>query len=119
MNEAANDAAPDAAEAESYGRLERDLKAVKTDIAHLSQQIVEAVNALGTVAEAQGRRGVRRARGQVDALASDASDRAASLANAAESAASSMGDTLAEAIQERPLAAAMSVGFVIGVTWRR
>ncbi len=105
MNEAANDAAPDAAE-----------------VAHLSQQIIEAVNALGAVAEAQRRRGVRRARAQVDALASDAPDRAASLANAAESAASSMGDTLAEAIQERPLAAvalAMSVGLVIGVTWRR
>ena len=105
MNEAANDAAPDAAE-----------------VAHLSQQIIEAVNALGAVAEAQRRRGVRRARAQVDALASDAPDRAASLANAAELAASSMGDTLAEAIQERPLAAvalAMSVGLVIGVTWRR
>ena len=53
---------------------------------------------------------------------SDASDRAGEVANAAQDAVSSVGDTLADVIQERPvatLAFAVGLGFLIGVTWRR
>jgi hypothetical protein len=42
-----------------------------------SQQISEAVNALGAVAQGEARRGLRNARANVDSLMSDASDRAA------------------------------------------
>src|SRR6185312_9803564 len=101
MNETAKDADADKA----YARLEKDLTAVKNDIAHLSQQIPEAVNALGAVAQSQARRGLRSAR-----------------ANVAQDAASSVGDTLADVIHERPiatLALALGLGFLIGVTWRR
>ena len=118
MNETANDAENDKA----YARLEKDLTAVKNDIAHLSQQIPEAVNALGAVAQSQARRGLKSARANVDSVMSDASDRAGTIANAAQDAASSVGDTLADVIHERPiatLALALGLGFLIGVTWRR
>ena len=121
MNEKAKDAAQSAADDRDYARLEKDLTAVKNDIAHLSQQISEAVNALGAVAQGQARRGLRHARANVDSVMSDASDRAGAVANAAQDAVSSVGDTLADVIQERPvatLAFALGLGFLIGVTWR-
>ncbi len=122
MNETAKDAAQSAADDKAYARLEKDLTAVKNDIAHLAQQVSEAVNALGAVAQGQARRGLRNARANVDSVMSDASDRAGAVASAAQDAASSVGDTLAEVIQERPvatLAFALGLGFLIGVTWRR
>jgi len=121
MNETAK-AAQSEADDKAYARLENDLTAVKNDIAHLSQQISEAVNALGAVAQSQARRGLRNARANVESVMSDASDRAGTIANAAQDAASSVGDTLADAIEERPiatLALALGLGFLIGVTWRR
>ena len=122
MNETAKDAAQNAADDKACARLERDLTAVKNDIAHLSQQISEAVNALGAVAQGQARRGLRNARANVDSVMSGASDRASTVVTAAQDAASSVGDTLADVIQERPvatLAFALGIGFLIGVTWRR
>jgi ElaB/YqjD/DUF883 family membrane-anchored ribosome-binding protein len=122
MNETAKDAAQSAADDKAYARLEKDLTAVKNDIAHLSQQISEAVNALGAVAQGQARRGLRNARANVDSVMSDASDRAGAAVSAAQDAASSVGDTLADVIQERPIATlafALGIGFLIGVTWRR
>jgi ElaB/YqjD/DUF883 family membrane-anchored ribosome-binding protein len=65
---------------------------------------------------------LRRARANVDAVVSDASDRAGVAAGAAQDAASSVGAALSDAIQERPVAAvavAMGLGFLIGVSWRR
>ena len=122
MNETAKEAAQSAVDDKAYARLEKDLTAVKNDIAHLSQRVSEAVNALGAVAQRQARRGLRNARANVDSVMSDASDRAGAVANAAQDAASSVGDTLADVIDERPvatLAFALGLGFLIGVTWRR
>jgi ElaB/YqjD/DUF883 family membrane-anchored ribosome-binding protein len=117
-----NDAPTEASSAEAAARLKEDLTAVKNDIAHLSQQIADAVNALAAVAQNQGRHGLRRARANVDAVVSNASDRAGAAAGAAQDAASSVADALSDAIQERPVAAvavAMGLGFLIGVSWRR
>jgi len=50
MNETARGAAQSAGDDKVYARLEKDLTAVKKDVAHLSEQISEAVNALGAVA---------------------------------------------------------------------
>ncbi len=122
MNETAKNAAQSEADDKAYARLEKDLTAVKNDIADLSQKLSDAVNALGVVAQSQARRGLRNARSNVESLASDASDRAGAVANAAQDAASSVGDTLADVIDERPvatLAFALGLGFLIGVTWRR
>jgi ElaB/YqjD/DUF883 family membrane-anchored ribosome-binding protein len=122
MNDAGRDAARSAAEDKAQSDFGKDLTAVKNDIAHLSQQIADAVNALGAAAQSQTRRGLRRARSNVDSVMSDASDKAGVVASAAQDAAASVGDTLAEVIQERPLATvamALGIGFLIGVTWRR
>jgi len=122
MNETAKNAAQNEADDKAYARLEKDLTAVKNDIADLSQQISDAVTALGVIAQSQARRGLRNARANVDSLMSDASDRAGAVANAAQDAASSVGDTLADVIDERPvatLAFALGLGFLVGVAWRR
>ena len=66
MNETAKNAAQSEADDKAYARLEKDLTAVKNDIAHLSQQVSEAVNALGAVAQGQARRGLRNARANVE-----------------------------------------------------
>lgn len=113
-----NDAAADKAAT----TLEKDLTAVKNEVARLSQQIADAINALAAAAETQGRRTYRRARADVDSAMSGASDGAGALASAAQNAASSMSDTLAGVIEDRPLATlalALGVGFVMGVAWRR
>lgn len=133
MNDAAkssNDpgkiAGQSAAADDGYIRLEKDITAVKTEITRLSDQIADAVGALRDIAQSETRRGLRRARANVNALASDASEKAGAAAGAmsvvAQDAANSIGDTLADAIEERPvasLALAMGIGFLIGVTWRR
>jgi ElaB/YqjD/DUF883 family membrane-anchored ribosome-binding protein len=122
MNETVRDATQATADDKAYARLEKDLTAVKNDIARLSQQISEAVNALGAVAQGQARRGLRNARAKVDSVMSDASDGASVVASAAQDAASSVGETLEDVIEERPvatLAFALGLGFLIGVTWRR
>ena len=92
MNDAANDAAQGAAEDDAAARLKKDLAAVKSDIAHLSQRIADAVNALAAVAQNQGRRGLRQARANVDQAVSGASDRAGAVAGAAQDTASSVAE---------------------------
>ena len=122
MNDVPENAAQSAVQNDAAARLKQDLTAVKNDVAHLTQQIVDAVNALAAVAQNQGRRSLRQARANIDQAVSGASDRAGAVTTAAQGAASSVADSLAEAIQERPItsvALAMSVGFVIGVAWRR
>ena len=65
MNETVKDAAQRAVgdKAEAF---EKELKAVKNDIAHLAQQISDAVNALSAVAQNQTRRGLKQARSNVE-----------------------------------------------------
>lgn len=106
----------------TYERLEKDLAAVKHDISTLTEQITDALNAFSGETGKQARRGYRQARENVDAALSDVHDRGNAAMEAAQEAASSIEETLGEAIQERPIAAvglALGLGFLIGVTWRR
>lgn len=121
-DDAAQPSSDDASERAAYERFEKDIAAVKNDIAHLSKQIADAVNALAGVAQAQAKRGYKNARANVDSVVSDATDRAETVVGAAQDVASSIEDTLEEAIRDRPLgsvALALGLGFLIGVTWRR
>jgi len=104
MDETANATAQSAADDKVYARLEKDLTAVKNDVAHLSQQISEAVNAHGAVAQRQAQRGLRKAPADVVSLITGGPDRAGAVANAAHHAASLVGDTPAGVIQERTVA---------------
>ena len=106
----------------AYAGLEKDVTAAKNEIAQLSQEIAEAVSALGAAAQNQTRQGLKSVRSKVDSVVSDASGRAGSVADSAQDAVSSVAETLADVVQERPLATvalALGLGFLIGVAWRR
>jgi hypothetical protein len=104
MNETAKGAARSAADERLYACLEKDLAAVKNDVAHLSQQIFEAVNASGTVSQRHTRRGLRNAGQSVVSLMTLAPDRAVTVESAARDAVSPVGETLARVIHERDVA---------------
>jgi ElaB/YqjD/DUF883 family membrane-anchored ribosome-binding protein len=91
-------------------------------IGGLSDQISDAASDLGAVAQDQARRGLKHARANMGSMVNDASDRLGVVANRAQSQASSLGDTLEDVVQERPLstlALALGLGFLVGVIWRR
>jgi ElaB/YqjD/DUF883 family membrane-anchored ribosome-binding protein len=103
-------------------RLEKDVAAVKNDIAALTDQITDALNTFAGSARKQARRGYKEARANVDSMVSDASDRGGAMMDAAQDAAYSIEETLEDVITQRPLATvglAIGLGFLIGVTWRR
>ncbi len=95
---------------------------MRNAIGGLSDQISDAASDIGAVAQDQARRGLKHARANMGSMVSDASDRLGVVANTAQSQASSLGDTLEDVIQERPLsslALALGLGFLVGVIWRR
>jgi ElaB/YqjD/DUF883 family membrane-anchored ribosome-binding protein len=103
-------------------RLEKDVAAVKNDIAALTDQITDALNTFAGSASKQARRGYKEARANVDSMVSDASERGGAMMDAAQDAAYSIEETLEDVITQRPLATvglAIGLGFLIGVTWRR
>jgi ElaB/YqjD/DUF883 family membrane-anchored ribosome-binding protein len=103
-------------------RLEKDVAAVKNDIAALTDQITDALNTFAGSAKKQARRGYKQARDNVDGMVSDASERGGAMMDAAQDAAYSIEESLEDVITQRPLATvglAIGLGFLIGVTWRR
>jgi ElaB/YqjD/DUF883 family membrane-anchored ribosome-binding protein len=103
-------------------RLEKDVAAVKNDIAELTEQITDALNAFARSAGKQARRGYRQARENADSTFDDMSERGSAMMGAAQDAAVSIEETLEDAITQRPLATvglALGIGFLIGVAWRR
>lgn len=106
----------------TYQRLEKNVSAVKSDIAALTEQITDALNSFAGAAGKRARRGVKEARTNVDSAIDDVSARGSAMLDAAQNAATSIGDTLEDVIVQRPLATvglALGLGFLIGVTWRR
>lgn len=106
----------------TYDRLEKDLSAVKNEISALADQVSDALSGLTGTARKQARRGYRQAKANVDSVLSDVSERGNAALDAAQSAVTSIEETLEDTIQQRPLATvalAMGLGFLIGVTWRR
>ena len=106
----------------AFARLEKEMAKMRDAIGGLSDQISDAASDIGAVAQEQARRGLKHARANMGSMVNDASDRLGVVANRAQSQASSLGDTLEDAIQERPLstlALAIGLGFLAGVIWRR
>jgi ElaB/YqjD/DUF883 family membrane-anchored ribosome-binding protein len=106
----------------TYERLEKDVTAVKNDIAALTDQITDAINTFAGAAQKQARRGYKQARANVDSALDDASERGGAMLDAAQDAAYSIEETLEDVITQRPLATvgiALGLGFIIGATWRR
>ena len=103
-------------------RLEKDVAAVKSDIAALTDQITDALNSFAGSARKQARRGYKEARANMDTAMDDASERGSAMMGAAQDAAYSIEESLEDVITQRPLATvglALGLGFLIGVTWRR
>jgi ElaB/YqjD/DUF883 family membrane-anchored ribosome-binding protein len=106
----------------TYQRLEKDVTAVKSDIAALTDQITDALNTFAGATKKQARHGYKQARASVDSALDDATARGSDMLDAAQDAAVSIEETLEDAIAQRPIAAvglALGLGFLIGVTWRR
>jgi ElaB/YqjD/DUF883 family membrane-anchored ribosome-binding protein len=106
----------------TYERLEKDVNAVKNDIAALADQITDVLNSFAGTAGKQARRGYKQARANVDQAVDDMSERGAAAMGAAQDAAYSIEETLEDAITQRPLATvglALGLGFLIGAVWRR
>lgn len=106
----------------TYERLEKDVNAVKNDIAALTDQITDALNAFAGQAGKQARKGYRQARANMDSTFDDVSDRGSAMMDAAQDAASSIEESLEDVISQRPLATvglALGIGFLIGAMWRR
>jgi ElaB/YqjD/DUF883 family membrane-anchored ribosome-binding protein len=106
----------------AFARLEKEMANMKDAIGGLSDQISDAASDIGAVAQEQARRGMKHARANMGSMVNDASDRLGVVANRAQSQASSLGDSLEDAVQERPLSAlalALGLGFLAGVIWRR
>jgi len=106
----------------TYQRLEKDVTAVKSDIAALTDQITDALNTFAGATKKQARRGYKQARASVDSALDDVTARGSDVLGAAQDAAVSIEETLEDAIVQRPIAAvglALGLGFLIGVTWRR
>jgi ElaB/YqjD/DUF883 family membrane-anchored ribosome-binding protein len=103
-------------------RLEREVTAVKNDIAALTDQISDAINTFAGVAKKQARRGFKQARANVDSAVDEVAERGGAVMDAAQDAAHSIEETLEDVITQRPLASvglALGLGFLIGATWRR
>ena len=106
----------------TYERLEKDVAAVKNDIAALTEQITDALNSFAGTTKKQARRGYKQARAGAESAFDDMSERGGAMMDAAQDAASSLEETLEDAITQRPLATvgiALGIGFLIGVAWRR
>ncbi len=106
----------------AYDRLEKDLSKVKGDISALADQLSDALKAFTGSARRETQQGYRRARDDVDDMLSDAAERSNAAIEAAQSAASSIEEAIEDAIQHRPIAAvglAASLGFLIGIAWRK
>ena len=105
-----------------YERLEKDVAAVKSDISALTDQVTDALNSFAGTAKKQARRGYKQARANVDSAVDEMSERGSAVMGAAQDAATSIEETLEDAIQQRPLATvglALGLGLLIGATWRR
>lgn len=95
---------------------------MKNDISALTEQITDALNAFAGSAGKQARRSYRDARANVDATVDDMSERGSAMMDSAYDAASSLEESLEDAIAQRPLATvgiALGIGFLIGAAWRR
>ncbi len=99
----------------TYERLEKDVMAVKNDIAALTDQVTDAL-------KKQAKHGYKQARAQVDSAVGDVTERGGAMMDAAQDAANSIEETLEDVITQRPVASvglALGLGFLIGATWRR
>ena len=67
----------------TYERLEKDVAAVKNDIAALTEQITDALNSFAGTTKKQARRGYKQARANAEQVVDDMSERGSAMMDAA------------------------------------
>lgn len=106
----------------AFARLEKEMANMRDASEDFSDQISDAASDIGAVARDQAKRGLKHARANIESMANDASDRLGVVADRARSQAASLGDSVEDAVQERPLstlALALGLGFLAGAILRR
>jgi ElaB/YqjD/DUF883 family membrane-anchored ribosome-binding protein len=106
----------------AFARLETEMANMRDTISGLSDHISDDASDIGSVAQDRAAGGLGHARANMGSMVNDASDRLGIVANRARSASATLGDSLEDAVQQRPLATlalAVGLGFLAGVIWRR
>ena len=113
---------PGAANGPATGDVERQMEAVRKDIAELTKQVGDLMDQAKDSALEQVKGQARRAKASVDSALSDASDKGREAVDAVRDVADTFGEALEDSLQRRPyatLALAAGLGFLFGATWRR
>ena len=95
--------------------VQKDLQALRDDLAHLAEEVRDIVAAKGNAAW-------RRAKKSVDGAVSDAQDKGREAAHAVRDVSDNFVDAIDKSIKKRPyatLALVAGLGFLFGATWRR
>ena len=95
--------------------IQKDLQALRDDLASLAEQV-------GDIVAAKGNAAWRRAKTGVDGVVSDAQDKGREAAHAMHDVSDNFVDAIDELIQNRPyatLALVAAAGFIVGAAWRR
>ena len=97
------------------GDLQTDMQSLRDDFGRLAEQV-------GDILADKGGAALRRARGSVDSVVSDAQDKGREAIDAVHDVSDNFVDAIDESIKSRPyvtLAIVAGLGFLFGATWRR
>ncbi len=99
--------------------IQRDVQALRDDLAKLAGQVTELLSAGGSDALEGLKKRARRMQDELDDTMSDVGERGR---EALSEVSDHVGEALQESMQEHPLttlALAVSLGFLVGTAWRR
>ena len=99
--------------------IQRDVQALRDDLARLAGQVGELLSAGGAEALSGLKQRVRRAQEELDDTVADVGERGR---EALSEVSDHLGEALQESMQEHPLttiALAVGLGFLFGTAWRR
>jgi ElaB/YqjD/DUF883 family membrane-anchored ribosome-binding protein len=99
--------------------IQRDVQALRDDLAKLAGQVGDLVGASGAEALSGLKKRARRMQEELDETVADAGERGR---EALSEVSEHLGEALQESIQEHPLtivALAVGLGFLFGTAWRR
>jgi ElaB/YqjD/DUF883 family membrane-anchored ribosome-binding protein len=99
--------------------IQRDLQALRNDVAQLGQQVGSLMASSGDEAIEGAKERIRRMRANIDETVTKASERSR---EALTSVSENVSTMLEESLREHPLttvALALGLGFLVGTTWRR
>ena len=103
------------AAADASATIQKDLQALRDDLARLADQVRVIVSEKGNAAW-------RRAKSGVDGVVSDAQSKGQDAVGAVREVSDNFVEAIDDSIKERPyttLAIAVGLGFLFGATWRR